>query len=290
MKLSVKYIINEKFEFDYINKEVMYITNGEKRKVLTPAANILLFLIKNNFENDNAIVSQDELFSAGWGEKKKFVTINTFYQNILLLRKAFSELEADFEIIKNIPKIGYKLSENISIADFSMKDKDKIEVNDVNIEKIHIPEVKEIINGKKLKIPNNHALIYPQKSKRFFNLSKNEVKKIIIMLAVMALITVFISNFINDQRNSSSLTSYAKCGEIDNKIIFCNKQKDLNPSLLKFISEEVIADTFSEYKYMYIMRKNFSDKLSIIYCARELDSFSFKQNECISYYITDWSE
>ncbi|EMT6576923.1 winged helix-turn-helix domain-containing protein [Providencia rettgeri] len=290
MKLSVKYIINEKFEFDYINKEVTYSASGEKRKVLTPAANILRFLIKNKFENDNAIVSQDELFSAGWGEKKKFVTINTFYQNILLLRKAFSELEADFEIIKNIPKIGYKLSDHISIIDYSKKDKGKSELNDVNIEKIHIPKVKEPINREKLKIPNNHSLIYPQKSKKFFNLSKNEIKKIIIILAVMVLITVFISNFINDQRNSSSLTSYAKCGEIDDKIIFCNKQKDLNASLLKFLSEEVIADTFSEYKYMYIMRKNFSDKLSIIYCIRELGSFSLKQNECISYYVTDWSE
>ncbi|MEW2740622.1 winged helix-turn-helix domain-containing protein [Providencia sp. PROV130] len=290
MKLSVKYIINEKFEFDYINKEVTYSASGEKRKVLTPAANILRFLIKNKFENDNAIVSQDELFTAGWGEKKKFVTINTFYQNILLLRKAFSELEADFEIIKNIPKIGYKLSDSISIVDFSKKDKDKDNLNNINIEKIHIPKAKEVIDRKNLKIPKSHSLVYPPKNKSFFNLSRNEIKKIIITIALMALITVFISNYVNDQRNSSSLTSYEKCGEIDNKIIFCNKQKDLNSSLLKFIAEEIIADTFNDYKYMYIMRKNFSDKLSIIYCARELGSFSLKQNECISYYVTDWSE
>ncbi|ETT01494.1 transcriptional regulatory protein, C-terminal domain protein [Providencia alcalifaciens PAL-3] len=300
MKSSIKYIINDKFEFDYTNKKITYILNGDKRKVLTPAANILLFLIKNKVDGDNEVISQDELFSAGWGEKKKFVTINTFYQNILLLRKAFSELEHNFEIIKNIPKRGYRLVDDIHILNSSInnvnssrfRNKHKIDRKyDGKIEKIHIPKVEKVENHKNISIntPPKYPSGYIKKKNVWLSFSNREVKRTIIMLVLIVLMTTIFFSYIDFQKKSSSLSNYTHCGEINSKIILCNKQMDLNAKLSKFLSDEIISKSFDDYQYMYVIRRNFTNKLSIIYCIRELDSFSLKDNECVSYYIMDWA-
>ncbi|WP_272539740.1 winged helix-turn-helix domain-containing protein [Providencia sp. PROV197] len=295
MKPHIKYIINDKFEFDYTNKKITYLTNGSNKKLLTPAANILLFLIKNKVDGNNDIISQDDLFNIGWGEKRNFVTISTFYQNILLLRKAFIELEKDFDLIKNIPKVGYKLVDDINIINTSLNNLQNIKFkskfksyknHEIKKEKNHIPETRNLEVKKNIDIPTPDKDIKKNRMK-WLVFSRLEIKKIITILVLIIIIMIILFNYINYKRGNDIFTYYTNCGEIDSKKIFCNTQLGLEDNLSKVISEEVIAKSFNDYSYLYIMRRNFTNKVSVIYCKNELGLFSLKKNKCVSYYIID---
>lgn len=286
MKSDTVYIIDGKFEFNYSKKEIALIKDGGKRKLLTQASNILLHLIRNKLNGNNDVISQDDLFNVGWGEKKKFVTISTFYQNILLLRKAFYELDGQSDVIKNIPKKGYKLSDDI-VIDYLSVDNRELSCSNNNsllVRGKSEDEVKSIITT----LSTDGRIKNSKKVKKILLFSRKDIKKIIIQILFIVLTITIIILYFNHQRRNSSLTNFTYCGTIKDKVILCNKKTDLDESLSQFISDEVISNSFSDYKYMYIMRRNFTNKLSIIYCMKELDSFSIKANECISYYIIDW--
>ncbi|HBO22415.1 MAG TPA: hypothetical protein DD649_05930, partial [Providencia sp.] len=105
------YLINNDVEFIYEKNILRSRELGVDQVLLVPSSRILKFLI----ENEGDLISQKELFKVGWGDKIEYVTNNAFYQNILLLRKAFESLNQPNNIIINIPRKGYRLNENIVI-------------------------------------------------------------------------------------------------------------------------------------------------------------------------------
>ncbi|MEZ6877562.1 transcriptional regulator [Enterobacter sp. KBR-315C3_2022] len=63
------------------------------------------------------IVSQEELYKAGWGEGSKDVSPNTLYQNILLARKAFRKVaESSDDFIITVPRQGFRFNEALSVT------------------------------------------------------------------------------------------------------------------------------------------------------------------------------
>lgn len=66
---------------------------------------------------EGKIVSQAELYRAGWGESYKGVAPNTLYQNILLARKAFRKTaESDDDFIITVPRQGFRFNENLTVT------------------------------------------------------------------------------------------------------------------------------------------------------------------------------
>ncbi|HEM8293728.1 TPA: winged helix-turn-helix domain-containing protein [Providencia stuartii] len=104
------YLINDDIEFDEISGALYSLTLKEERKILAPSSRLLKHLI----DHQDEVISQKELFKIGWMDKERFVTNNAFYQNILLIRKAFKELGCNYDVITTVPKKGYMLNENVT--------------------------------------------------------------------------------------------------------------------------------------------------------------------------------
>ncbi|MFN6881517.1 transcriptional regulator, partial [Proteus mirabilis] len=108
------YLINDDIIF-YSDKNLLFSKKlNKEKKILAPSSKMLIHLI-----TVNELVTQRELFRIGWGDKEKFITNSAFYQNILLLRKAFNELDIDDEIVITVPRKGYIINHNISIEKLS---------------------------------------------------------------------------------------------------------------------------------------------------------------------------
>ncbi|PYZ77560.1 hypothetical protein DNK65_04430 [Citrobacter koseri] len=83
----------------------------------SPASLILLYLIQHN----NTVVSQNQLITAGWGEKNHVTSANTFYQTILILRNALSDIGLPRDLIKTIARRGMMISANIQTDEITTK-------------------------------------------------------------------------------------------------------------------------------------------------------------------------
>jgi len=109
------YVINDKVMFSP-DTNSLHALDGAANPIFlhTPSSQCLLILLQNN----NAVVSQKILFEEVWEKNGTLVSANTLYQNIALLRKALKTLSIDEEIIKTIPKQGFKLSAQVSYREY----------------------------------------------------------------------------------------------------------------------------------------------------------------------------
>ncbi|WP_320699989.1 winged helix-turn-helix domain-containing protein, partial [Enterobacter bugandensis] len=63
------------------------------------------------------VVTQAELYKAGWGDSYKEVSPNTLYQNILLARKAFRKVaDSDEDFIITVPRQGFRFNETLAVT------------------------------------------------------------------------------------------------------------------------------------------------------------------------------
>ena len=116
----MKFIINLTIVFDVDNRKLSLYNDDRIYIELTkPATRLLLELIKNN-EIDT---SRDELLQSVW-VNYGFVASNAGLNNYISeLRKSFIALEMSREVIKTIPKLGFRLTADIqSVAKTERKE------------------------------------------------------------------------------------------------------------------------------------------------------------------------
>lgn len=103
LKNNKKLIINDSLV--YLPEEHRLIPLGVRGKetvLNVPASRCLQLLLKQ----PGITVSQSEFFSEVWEKNGQYVTANTLYQNISLLRKGMREAGLAKNVIRTIPKIG----------------------------------------------------------------------------------------------------------------------------------------------------------------------------------------
>ena len=104
-----------------INNEVIYYPNenklstvgGAKEKVSinVPVGRCLQLLI----ENRGRVVSRDDFLEAVWNRNGSYVSQNTFYQNISLLRKSLKNIGLSDDVIVTVRRQGFSLSKDVTI-------------------------------------------------------------------------------------------------------------------------------------------------------------------------------
>ncbi|QTF07604.1 hypothetical protein HC231_06445 [Brenneria izadpanahii] len=105
------YRINGVVDF-YVNRNQLKSLISDKTEVLNkPVGRCLLLLIEKRYE----IIEQATFFSEVWNKFGVFVTPNTFYQNISLLRKSLSAVGLGDDVVKTVSRKGLMLSHNIEI-------------------------------------------------------------------------------------------------------------------------------------------------------------------------------
>lgn len=114
LKSNKKLIINDTLV--YLPEEHRLIPLGVRGKetvLNVPASRCLQLLLKQ----PGITVSQGEFFSEVWEKNGQYVTANTLYQNISLLRKGMREAGLAKNVIRTIPKIGVVYSGTVEVLE-----------------------------------------------------------------------------------------------------------------------------------------------------------------------------
>ncbi|MEM6160134.1 winged helix-turn-helix domain-containing protein [Erwinia sp. P6884] len=106
-----KYIINKNICFDPMLKTLTRMDINTSATINYPAALCFLKLVKNQGE----IIRQEEFMDEVWHKNGRYVSSNTFYQNISILRKALKKIGLGDNTLITIPRKGIILSEDITI-------------------------------------------------------------------------------------------------------------------------------------------------------------------------------
>ena len=116
--MDKSFLIDGRLVFHSGRNELVSQNRQEIKEILnTPCARCLEVLLSA----PGQIVSQTELYKAGWGEGWKEVSPNTLYQNILLARKALRNVsESDDDFIITVPRKGFRFNENIPVTESAL--------------------------------------------------------------------------------------------------------------------------------------------------------------------------
>ncbi|WMY74588.1 winged helix-turn-helix domain-containing protein [Buttiauxella selenatireducens] len=100
------FLINGTLVFDPDKHSLRPVQGHDGRAVVihTPASECLLKLLEHN----NQVLTQKFLFEEVWEKHGSVVTTNTLYQNIASIRKGLKSAGLAEDIIKTMPKMGFK--------------------------------------------------------------------------------------------------------------------------------------------------------------------------------------
>ncbi len=193
--MTLYFIAIKIYYFQKLNKE---------KKILAPSSKMLIHLI-----TVNELVTQRELFRIGWGDKEKFITNSAFYQNILLLRKAFNELDIDDEIVITVPRKGYIINHNISIEKLS--DNNIQDIKLINEHKISdIPHIKKEIEEDINKNINNKDHSLSSIKKQAYLYQKEIIYYYIYIDSLIFRCYFLLFNYLDSRKHK--LYNYSNCG------------------------------------------------------------------------------
>lgn len=109
----MNYIIDREIQFNIQENKLFYRKDHGRYVILNvPAARCLKLLL----EESPGIVTQDIFITKVWSENGMFVSPNTLYQNISMVRRALREVSnKDINFIKTITRKGFQFNEQILI-------------------------------------------------------------------------------------------------------------------------------------------------------------------------------
>lgn len=110
------YTMNNLVEFFPVDRSLTNKETGKRIVLQCPASYILLYLLTHN----GVIIPQSTLVTAGWGDKQSITTINTFYQTVLSLRNALTEVGLPRNLIKTIARRGIMITVDIHYSEKAM--------------------------------------------------------------------------------------------------------------------------------------------------------------------------
>lgn len=235
--------------------------NGKKITLFVAASRCLQLLLNQR----GMLVTQQALFDAGWQNYGVSVSNNTFYQNILTLRKAFKLAGCDKALIKTVPRQGLTISTAIQV--------EKIPVSIVNSEPIN-----ELVKPKEVPLAN-------------MKITKNSFfEKMRIFYSLWAIVTYLVFSFCllflifnKDSPESNYFDNYRYVGEIEGCSVYAFSSR---------VSIKVYTDFLKEHrfycrqkKFVYFATYHFVQRASIIRCEKPFQKGI--KNNCVSEYYLE---
>lgn len=120
-KSDLVFIINEDTVFNPQAHKLFCIKKDfapQEFNINVPASRCLMLLI----ENRGKVVTRDEFLKHVWTENGVFVSQNTYYQNISILRRTLRKAGFGDDIIVTIPHRGLTLNPEVEIREQSVND------------------------------------------------------------------------------------------------------------------------------------------------------------------------
>lgn len=209
-----------------------------------PASQCLLLLI----ENKHRVIPQHEFFKEVWEDRGTYVTANTFYQNISILRRCLKEVGLKEELVITVPKIGLTLSKTISVQDYS-----------------------EDIFDDNNQVDNNNAA---DKETALPNQEKSSPNRMFIFLWLLIIVPFIIFSILSSwvyneyADDIESFSEYAYLNKIDGCTFYSPKDNLHKMKYIEFINEYKLTCPAGYLSYITIPRiRPFT---TVITCDKEL--------------------
>jgi|GEM_PF-5648732 len=244
---------------------ILSTINGEVEvPLLSAASSILLLLIHSHGQ----LVKQDDLIHEGWGRHGLHVSSNTFYQNILILRKGLRECGLNIQVIKTLPKKGLTIPLSISIVDVALLAEQRyLEIKSDEYEVQSENVIKDDIGPK-------------QKNKKVKSITA--AKFIIINLITISLLSLLVGGLFGFPEEYTS--RYNRVDLINGCEVYISKHNNSMTSYTSFL--EINKITCEENESVYFTTYQYIPRTSVIKCKKPLGN-SADNNSCISFYYLD---
>ena len=109
--ISGVYIIDSKVEFNYLACTLRSVDKDISFTLLAASSECFHFLLQNQGD----LVNKSKLTYEGWEKYGLHVSDNTFYQNVLVIRKGLKACGIDYEVIKTLPRKGLLIPQTIQV-------------------------------------------------------------------------------------------------------------------------------------------------------------------------------
>lgn len=270
--MKEKYIINDTVLYTPDEHRLTPLGRRGKETILnTPVNRCLLLLL----QNPEAIVRQETILAEVWEKNGQYVTMNTLYQNILLLRRGMRDAGIIISAIKTIPKIGVKFTGKVQLVE--EEDNTRVEIKpNIATEEVPVnwdvkPEaatidrdvpVENVTNGERLlENVNQRSLIgYLKENKgiRFFLPAA-----CFIMLA--SLFTIGPAESVLFYDTHDKIAVLEQCD-----VYVARGDKSINPDEIKsFMTERNLKCNSDEF--LYITRVARSESIRFFFCRTASD-------------------
>lgn len=262
------------------------ISNGVEFPILVSASECFLHLIKNH----GVLITKGTLMQIGWEQYGLHVSDNTYYQNILTLRKGLRQCGIDCEVIKTVPRKGLlipssikiiPLSSGVQVAQEAQEAQEVQEVQGVQGVQANISTIspQDQVSARPVEeIPaQTQVLTHHPESLR----SKRIMRFAFSLLAFISLI-VGGGLFLPECYSST----FHNIGNINGCRVNINENKSSEDDFYKFNAKNPVSCQGDEVVYFSTFQ--FIPRVSVIKCR---DEFSYlSRNDCISnYYIENQS-
>lgn len=238
------YTINGTVIFDSVEHTIVPCQpgSGKECKLNQPASRCLSLLIENNGKT----ISQETFIEEVWRKKGMLVAVNTFYQNISILRKALISSGLKEKVVITVPKKGIMLHAEI---EEQPQDSDTTPT----IEKESRSEEKPKVKRGYFKIKTTYIFI----------------TALIILLINSAVFFFFMNkDALLHYPDYRYQTQYNGCR------IYTNTKQSLHE--IKEIESLDDALDCQNYAFVYLMLYTFSRQPSLIMCTNELSTAGTK--------------
>ncbi|MFV8867053.1 winged helix-turn-helix domain-containing protein [Serratia fonticola] len=265
---EVVYLIEDVIEFHPRDNSLISMETGERKTLLAAAASCLHLLL----QHQGNLVTKKALFEAGWESDGLYVTDNTFYQNILILRRSFIALGFEKTLIVTITRKGLMIPADVNVQRLH----NKLEEVKIDSSVAEVVQIDSSVKGEIATNDNPHIKgHFPTKPFLFF-------KRLAFFLVFVGISVAVIHNLFFSAAEKNYFAEYKLLGKIDGCIIFINNQQENATDYVRFTEKNPL--TCGDKKYIYLTLFPFIRRVSVIRCAKPL--LNQPTMQCVSdYYL-----
>lgn len=272
-----KFVINDLVT--YIPEQHRLIPTGKEgnETILNiPASRCLQLLLSK----PGKVISQQEFFTFAWQSQGRYVTNNTFYQNVSLLRRGLVSAGIKEELIKTVPKEGLLFCGKVQIL--------KAETAPVKTaEPIIVEQENEMVkkeDGNDTPNPSRPNKSLLKKSKALlFSVNGRFIIINPMLLLLVAILFVYLAN--NYRREQVFSTSHIRIANMEQCTVYVNKSEMnlTNAGYIQFLKTKNIVCRPNQF--IYITDEATASKSSEV--AQRCDKLDNNNVKCETLYPID---
>lgn len=255
------YRIEGVVDFNPENNTLSAVSKNIEISLLSAASSVLLTLIKNHGQ----LVRQKDLIHEGWEKHGLHVSSNTFYQNILTIRKGIRQCGISAQVLKTVPRKGLTIPLTISINKVVKHEKSILSKSEAEVSNIY----DSVSNSRKEEQP------------LFINKNRRPGSTLIIYL-VCGFLGFSIGIYSGLFKNYT--VHYRHIDLINGCQVFAGKDNNILTSYESFLHTQNITCNANES--IYFTTFQYIPRTSIIKCSHSLEHGD-KNNSCVSLYYLD---